>query len=109
MAGVSVSAPPGAPPTTLRGLPTPRKWEGVSVSQGDPGGAPPPRPPNAPTICAHPTPPQPSCDPPPWSATSVCGSAGIKPQQPTQMRRPPTILTEHPDQPGRSILSSGGN
>lgn len=27
-------------------------------------------------------------------------------RQPTQMRRPPTILTEHPDQPGRSILSS---
>jgi hypothetical protein len=27
-------------------------------------------------------------------------------QQPTQMRRPPAILTEHPDQPGRSILSS---
>jgi hypothetical protein len=27
-------------------------------------------------------------------------------RQPTQMRRPPAILTEHPDQPGRSILSS---
>jgi len=27
-------------------------------------------------------------------------------RQPTQMRRPPAIITEHPDPPGRSILSS---
>jgi hypothetical protein len=29
-------------------------------------------------------------------------------RQPTQMRRPPAILTEHPDPPGRSILSRRG-
>ena len=63
-------------------------------------------PPASPTTCAHPTPQRPSCDPLTWSATSVCGSARLRPATHADAQ-----AADHhhraPGLPGHSILSSG--